>query len=86
MYIYEEVKPKIFTEEGQVKFLKIRDKVSAMITVSGACTMGAAIDGALGDTWESMACVDRLLELSEVIEVKQKNEPAGQHRIFMKGY
>lgn len=84
MYEYKKEREKIFTEEGQENFLKIRDKVQALITVAGCCTMGRAIQGALGDSWFSMACVDRLVELGEIKEITKQGEVAGQYRVFIK--
>lgn len=84
MYNYEAMKPKLFTEEMQVVFLKVRDKVKTLLTVSGAATMSRIIDGIGGDVWESMACVDRLVELEEIREVELGFVPTGQNRIFMR--
>lgn len=83
MYKYEDQKQNIFTEDGQKMFLKIRDKVQSLLTIAGACSMGCAIGGASGDSWDMLACVDRLVELEEIKEIKQ-NKVAGQHRIFIK--
>jgi len=45
MYQYENEKPKIFTEDGQESFLKIRDNVHKMLKQAGAVSMQAAISG-----------------------------------------
>lgn len=82
MYNYNEMKPQIFTEEGQVTFLKIRDNVHKILKVSGAVRMEEAIRESHGDIWFRIACVDRLVELGEIREVTMNNE-AGQHRIFV---
>lgn len=81
MYKYADLKPTIFTEEGQVKFPEIRDRVKRIIKEAGAISMGAAMAGT-GDSWTRMACVDRLVELGELKEIQQ-NDCAGQHRIFV---
>jgi len=83
MYNYNELKPKIFTEENQKEFLKIRDKVHETIAIAGCISMGHASAGS-GEVWERMAMVDRLVELGEIREVKQVGYVAGQHRIFTK--
>lgn len=75
-------KPVLFTDEGQRKFLKIRDNVSELLKKSGAVTMGKAIRGVTGDVWDSLACVDRMVELGEIREVHY-GECAGQDRIFV---
>jgi len=82
MYNYEKEKQKIFTEDGQETFLKIRDKIQHLLKQSGAVMMQNAISGVTGDTWLHLACVDRLVELNEIKEVTKDNV-AGQHRIFI---
>lgn len=82
MYNYEAEKPKLFTEDGQVTFLKIRDEVVRLIKISGAVRMQEAIKGVCGDSWLMLACVDRLVELGELTEITS-SEVAGQYRIFI---
>jgi hypothetical protein len=83
MYNYKEQRPFVFTEEGQEMFLKIRDKVHNTIKTAGAIRMDSAIAGNTGNTWKMLACVDRLVELKEIIEVTG-SDIAGQYRIFTK--
>jgi hypothetical protein len=83
MYNYNEQKKKIFTEKGQEMFLKIRDNSKTMLSIAGCFRMTEAIKVVTGDVWDMMACVDRMVELGEIVEVEQKN-CAGQHRIFVK--
>lgn len=86
MYNYETEKKHIFTEDGQEMFLSIRDNVHRILKLAGAITMGTAMSCGkvtCGTTWEMMACVDRLVELEEIVEIKQ-GVVAGQHRIFIK--
>lgn len=83
MYDYQKEKKAIFTEEGQVQFLGVRDDVRDMLNGSGAVRMLEIIHHAVGDSWFIMACVDRLVELGELHEVLQDNIPA-QHRVFVK--
>ena len=82
MYNYKTEKPKIFTEEGQETFLKIRDRVQELLKQSGAVMMQNAISGLTGDSWFHLACVDRLVELNEIREITCNNV-AGQHRVFV---
>lgn len=82
MYDYETEKPRIFTEEGQVKFLTIRDNVQRLLKAAGAFQLDHAITGVCGDTWVMLACIDRLVELKEIREVTGNNV-AGQHRVFV---
>jgi hypothetical protein len=82
MYNYQTEKPKIFTEDGQETFLKIRDKVHHLLKQSGAVMMQNAISGVTGDVWLHLACVDRLVELKEIREIT-KDDVAGQYRVFV---
>ena len=79
MYKYEEEKPKLFTDEGQRMFLKIRDKTHELLNQSGAVAM---IKATGGDSWMMLACVDRLVELGEIKEINY-DAPAAQCRIFI---
>lgn len=84
MYQYSIERPKLFTEEGQLAFITIRDAVHKMLREAGAFRMGNALDvGPHGDSWLRMACVDRLIELDEIVEVARGREVAGQDRIFV---
>lgn len=82
MYNYQNEKSKIFTEDGQEIFLKIRDNVQQLIKQSGAVMMQNAINSVTGDSWLHLACVDRLVELKEIREITDSNV-AGQHRVFV---
>jgi len=82
MYNYQTQKSKIFTEDGQETFLKIRDKVQQLLEQSGAVMMENAISGVTGDGWLHLACVDRLVEIKEIREITKGNV-AGQHRVFV---
>lgn len=83
MYKYQELRETIFTEKGQERFLAIRDHVNMVIKTSGAITMGAAMNVVVGDSWENMACVDRMVELGELREIPQ-DKCTGQGRVFIK--
>ena len=85
MYKYEEIRPRIFTEEGQRLFIGIRDQVKQKLSISGAVTMRAAITLPAGigaaDGWEMMACIDRMVELEELIELPTTG--TAQMRVFV---
>ena len=83
MYSYETEKKAIFTEQGQVMFLKIRDRINDLLSKAGAVRMQEAISGISGDSWGTLACVDRLVELGEIREAAQGDVP-GQYRVFVK--
>jgi hypothetical protein len=72
-YRYEEERPKLFTDEGQRTFLKVRDNAHIKLKQSGAATLGKIIEGSSADTFVLLACVDRLLELGEIREVTREN-------------
>jgi hypothetical protein len=82
-YDYKTVKPRLFTEEGVAMFINIRDHVRELVQTSGAFTMGAAIRRATGDSWTMLACVDRLVEVGEVMEAGAFQR--GQDRVFVPG-
>ena len=82
-YSYEAEKPALFTEEGSIKFLKVRDNVNKLLDQSGAVKMGKAISVLTGSVWEMMMYVDRLVELKEIVEITNRSA-AGQDRVFVK--
>jgi hypothetical protein len=82
-YNYITQRPFVFTEEGQVDFLKIRDNAKKLISKAGAATMEKIMLVTSGDVWNQMACVDRLVELGELQEIKNTISSAGQHRLFI---
>lgn len=81
-YDYAAERPNLFTEDGQVMFLRIRDATHALLKSAGAARSQEMMVGA-GDSWTMLACVDRLVELGEIREVTGPTVP-GQHRVFVK--
>lgn len=67
MYRYEDEKAQVFTEQGQIMFLKIRDRIKKALSETGAITIGNAITGRSGSSFTMLACVDRLVELGEIV-------------------
>lgn len=83
MYNYEEQKPTLLTDSGQRNFLKVRDGVQKTLKIAGAIRMQEAMQfSGCCSSWEQLACVDRMVELGELREIKQQY-CAGQHRIFV---
>ncbi len=82
MYAYETEKPKLFTESGQVMFLAIRDAARALLKEAGAFRAQELLNKARtgGDSFQQQACIDRLVELGEIVELKR--ECMGQYRVF----
>lgn len=84
-YSYATERSCVFTEDGQVMFLKVRDRAKELLAQAGAVRCDKLIAAAgSGSSWNMLACVDRLVELGELREVSQSN-CAGQHRIFIAG-
>ena len=82
MYVYEEQKDKLFTDEGQRKFLNVRDRVQAFLKSAGAFRAEEVFSGiCVADSWTVFACIDRLVELGEIREVLQENA-ISQERIY----
>ncbi len=82
MYNYQTEKPKLFTEDGQVMFLRVRDQVKTLLNTAGAVRAQEALKNASGDSWMMLACLDRLVELREIRELPNAKAPA-QHRVFV---
>ena len=81
-YNYEIEKQKIFTEQGQREFLKVRDRAKKLLAEAGAFMMFSALKDISGDSWQMIAYVDRLIELGKIREIMPANV-AGQHRVFV---
>lgn len=82
MYDYQTERPNLFTESGQVLFLKIRDRAKFLTATAGAVRMSHLMAGNTGDSWMMLACADRLVELGELREITD-DRVAGQDRIFV---
>ena len=82
MYRYEDLKPKLFTDEGQRQFLEIRDRANALLKQAGAFTSQCATAGSSGDGWLHLACIDRMVELGEIKRVTPTGSVWAQHEVF----
>lgn len=73
-YRYVDEREHLFTDQGQRLFLKMRDQVKALVGRSGAVTLDAAchLPSGIGaaSNWEMMACVDRMVEIGELVELQ----------------
>lgn len=83
MYQYTNERAKLFTDEGNRTFLGIRDHVHKLLKASGAVRMQEAISVASGETWFHLACVDRMVELGELVEITKAGTCPGQFRVFV---
>lgn len=82
-YDYATERPRIFTEDGQSMFLKIRDATKYLLESAGAARFQEITRKVTGDSWMMIACVDRLVELGEIREITAPSSVAGQNRVFV---
>jgi hypothetical protein len=86
MYVYAEQKQELFTDEGQRLFLALRDHAQKLLKMAGAVRaqeiMNAPRSGCC-DSWQLLACVDRMVEIGDLIEVTAQDKWASQHRVFV---
>ena len=81
-YSYEEQRPEVFTEAGQLVFLKVRDLMYHHCKLSGAVDWNSATKGVGGGSWLQSACIDRLIEIGEF---ELAYDPGvTQYRIYIK--
>lgn len=82
MYDYQAQRAALFTDEGQRRFLAVRDRVARLLALAGAVRMQEATAKTGGESWEALACMDRMVELGEIREITGP-DVAGQHRVFV---
>lgn len=82
-YDYGTERPRLFTDSGQRMFLQVRDAAAKLIKEAGAARCQEILRGVTGDSWQMLACVDRLIELGEIREIVQPAGVPGQYRIFV---
>ena len=81
-YKYEDLRPEFFTPRGNETLEKVRINVATQLMHGSQLTAHAAVNGLLGDNWLAHACLDRLVELGELVEVITPPQTWGQNRIF----
>jgi len=82
-YDYRRHRPALFTDDGQRRFLTVRDQAEKCVKFSGAVRAQELLIGG-GDSWEMLARIDRLVELNYLREITG-HDVAGQHRVFVAG-
>lgn len=83
-YSHQTQKAKLFTDEGQRLLLKVRDRVHVLLSEAGAFRADKAWKINCGsDSWDLLACLDRLEELGEIRMVYRGG--ATQYQIYIKG-
>ncbi len=67
-YNYLTEKHKVFQEDNQMMFIKIKEHIELLHQSAGVCTLESAVNasGVTGSSFTMLACVDRLAELGEV--------------------
>ena len=80
MYEYAIEKKALFTEDGQVKFLEVRDRVKDLLKKAGAFRMDAI--SVTGNSFLTLACLDRLVELGEIVPLRDKVSCWGQYQVY----
>jgi hypothetical protein len=81
-YRYEDLKPKLFTEDGMRLVLTLTEKARRVLPTSGVMTAEALMKGVCGDAWTVLAGIDFLVESGRLREITLAEKPAGQHRVF----
>jgi len=85
MYKYEDLKQEVLKEKNQKDFLRVRDNVDRLLSLSSVFIMEDAIKVVSGDNWTQMAYVDRLVELGEIREIPtDQSKASAQHRVFIR--
>lgn len=79
-YDYQREKKELFTEEGQVYFLNIRDQVKHLLKTAGAFRHDALNE--VGSSWTTLACLDRLVELKEIVKLRSKESCWAQYQVY----
>ena len=82
MYTYRAEREKIFTDEGQREFLKVKAEADKLLEIAGAFKLLSATKHITGDSWLMIAYVDRMVELGLIVEITGPNV-AGQDRVFV---
>ena len=86
-YNYKTQRSNLFTEKGQLLFLAIRDNVNQLLEKAGAVREQEGSmhgkSGVSGESWDELACFDRMVELGELREITGPGTP-GQYRVFVK--
>jgi len=81
MYNYEELKPKLFSEEGFKLIESVRRNIAAVTKERDFFLMEEATHGIVGSNWEAMSAVDFLKEQRNFYEISGQ-DCEGQHRTF----
>lgn len=85
-YVYREHRPFTLTDEGQRKTADVLDFARRALELSGAVQAGKLLAAAgSGDSWQLMACVERLVELEYLAPLPCNAGLAWQSGVFVAG-
>lgn len=84
MYRYEDLRPKLFTDDGQRMLLAVRDNVQRLLKEAGSVRYTEAVRVVSGDSWLMIACMDRLVELGEIRPL-EPGQHATQSTVYVGG-
>lgn len=79
-YDYQQERPWLFTEAGQIKFLEVRDKAQALLAANGAFRLDKLTIS--GGSWSTLACLDRMIELKELVALRDPKTCWAQYQIY----
>lgn len=80
MYDYKRQKTELFTEQGMVVLLNMRDKISTALKESGAFRVDKVMTS--GDTWTMLAALDYMEERGEIKKISPPSW-AAQHGVYV---
>ena len=84
MYSYANQRAEVFSESGQVIFLKVRDNARRLFKLAGAVRMTELVADCSGSNWTILACVDRMEELGEIRRADD-GKCATQNQVYVRG-
>lgn len=84
-YNYETERPFLFTDDGQRMFLQIRDKAKRLLKEAGAFRAQELFTEVTGSSWAMIACIDRLVELGEIVCHNDAPEVWSQFHVYSDG-
>lgn len=83
MYSYQTQRERLFTDAGQRMFTAVRDNVRRLLKQAGAVRQQEALATVSGDSWDQIACLDRMVELGELRELTFGDNVSSQYRVFI---
>jgi hypothetical protein len=82
-YVYENERPKLFTEEGTRMLVAISIEAARLFKLAGAARFQEMTRTVSGDSWLMLAATDYLVEMGRISRVSSGT--AGQHQVFVSG-